>query len=105
MSSSAERASSYARENGIPSAFSRLDDLLGTDIDAVYISTTNELHLEQALAAAKAGKHVLCEKPLALNSVDALKDRCGLQGGRRRHGHQPPSAQCRFAPRHARGYS
>lgn len=71
MSSSPERAASYARENGIPAAFSSLDALLGADIDAVYISTTNELHLEQAVAAAKAGKHVLCEKPLALNSGDA----------------------------------
>ena len=73
MSSSAERAASYAHENGIPEAFSTLDSILAADIDAVYISTTNELHLEQALAAAKAGKHVLCEKPLALNSADARK--------------------------------
>ena len=73
MSSSADRAAAYAKENGIPAAFSSLDALLAADIDAVYISTTNELHLEQALAAAKAGKHVLCEKPLALNSADARK--------------------------------
>jgi 1,5-anhydro-D-fructose reductase (1,5-anhydro-D-mannitol-forming) len=73
MSSSAERAASYAKENAIPKAFSDLDALLGSDIDAVYISTTNELHLEQAVAAARAGKHVLCEKPLALNSADARK--------------------------------
>ncbi|RWK53112.1 Gfo/Idh/MocA family oxidoreductase [Mesorhizobium sp.] len=71
MSSSPERASAYARENGIALAVSTLDALLGSDIDAVYISTTNELHLEQALAAIRAGKHVLCEKPLALTSVDA----------------------------------
>ncbi|WP_322416233.1 Gfo/Idh/MocA family protein [Mesorhizobium huakuii] len=73
MSSSAERATAYARENGIPAAVSTLDALLKSDIDAVYISTTNELHLEQALAAIKAGKHVLCEKPLALTSADARK--------------------------------
>jgi len=71
MSSNPERATAYARENGIPAAVSSLDALLGSDIDAVYISTTNELHLEQALAAIKAGKHVLCEKPLALSSADA----------------------------------
>lgn len=71
MSSSAERAKSYAAENGIGHAFSNIDDLLASDIDAVYISTTNELHLPQALAAASAGKHVLCEKPLALSSADA----------------------------------
>ena len=41
------------------------------DIDAVYISTTNELHRDQLFAAAAAGKHVLCEKPLALTLADA----------------------------------
>ena len=61
MSASADRASAYAKENGIPAAFWSLDAILAADIDAVYISTTNELHLEQALAAARAGKHVLCE--------------------------------------------
>ena len=73
MSSSPERAKAYAKENGIPAAVSSLDALLASDIDAVYISTTNELHLEQGLAAIKAGKHVLCEKPLALTSADAKK--------------------------------
>ncbi|TIS32833.1 MAG: Gfo/Idh/MocA family oxidoreductase, partial [Mesorhizobium sp.] len=73
MSSSAERARAYAKENGIPKAVSTLDALLGSNIEAVYISTTNELHLEQGLAAIKAGKHVLCEKPLALTSADARK--------------------------------
>jgi 1,5-anhydro-D-fructose reductase (1,5-anhydro-D-mannitol-forming) len=71
MSASAERAQAYAAENGIEGAFSDLEALLAADIDAVYISTTNELHLPQALAAAAAGKHVLCEKPLALSSADA----------------------------------
>lgn len=73
MSSDAGRGRDYAEKNGIPASFAELDDLLSADIDAVYISTTNELHLEQALSAAKAGKHVLCEKPLALNSADARR--------------------------------
>ncbi|MER9800540.1 Gfo/Idh/MocA family oxidoreductase [Mesorhizobium sp. M0142] len=73
MSSSPGRAATYASENRIPAAVSALDELLSSDIDAVYISTTNELHLEQALAAIEAGKHVLCEKPLALTSADARK--------------------------------
>lgn len=73
MSSNRERGEAYARENGIPAAVSSLDALLGSDVDAVYISTTNELHLEQALASSRAGKHVLCEKPLALTTADARK--------------------------------
>ncbi|WP_214472016.1 Gfo/Idh/MocA family oxidoreductase [Mesorhizobium sp. dw_380] len=71
MSSDPERGQAYAVENNIPLAVSTLDELFDEDIDAVYISTTNELHLEQALAAIKAGKHVLCEKPLALTGADA----------------------------------
>ncbi|MBX3598195.1 MAG: Gfo/Idh/MocA family oxidoreductase [Rhizobiaceae bacterium] len=73
MSSSADRAAAYARENNIPKGIDSLDALLSSDVDAVYISTTNELHLEQALAAAKAGKHIMCEKPLALTTTDARK--------------------------------
>ena len=58
--------------NGIPHATADLDDLLARpEIDAVYISTTNELHRDQAIAAAQAGKHILCEKPLALTLADA----------------------------------
>jgi 1,5-anhydro-D-fructose reductase (1,5-anhydro-D-mannitol-forming) len=67
MSSDAARASAYARDNGIPGSTTDLDALLGSGIDAVYISTTNELHAPQLFAAARAGKHVLCEKPLALD--------------------------------------
>lgn len=72
MSSDGARAAAYADANGIPSGTARLEDLLSRDdIDAVYISTTNELHRDQALAAAAAGKHILCEKPLALALADA----------------------------------
>ena len=72
MSSSAERARTYAADNDIAKATDDLATLLADpEIDAVYISTTNELHLDQTLAAAHAGKHVLCEKPLALTLDDA----------------------------------
>ena len=67
MSTSAERGRAYAAEQGIAKSVTSLDALVSDpDIDAVYISTTNELHRAQALAAAKAGKHILCEKPLAM---------------------------------------
>ncbi|GLS18623.1 1,5-anhydro-D-fructose reductase [Labrys miyagiensis] len=71
MSSNAERGKAYARENGIPHSTKSLSTLLGKDIDAVYIATTNDKHKAQTLAAAKAGIHVLCEKPLALKLSDA----------------------------------
>ncbi len=72
MSSRADRAAAFAREHGVPCATDSLDQLLSNpDIHAVYISTTNELHKPQVLAAARAGKHVLCEKPLALSVADA----------------------------------
>ena len=72
MSTSAERGRAYADEQRITKSVTTLADLLGDpEIDAVYISTTNELHRDQVLAAAKAGKHILCEKPLALSLDDA----------------------------------
>lgn len=72
MSTSAERGKAYAEAQGIAKAVTTLEDLVNDpDIDAVYISTTNELHRDQALAAAKAGKHILCEKPLAMSLADA----------------------------------
>lgn len=48
-----------------------IDDLLSTDIDVVYVASPVNMHLEHALAAAKAGKHVFCEKPLGLTVNEA----------------------------------
>lgn len=73
LSASAERAETFAAAHHIPNFGSDLQELLADpDIDAVYISTTNEKHLSQAFVAVKAGKHVLCEKPLALTLEDAV---------------------------------
>jgi 1,5-anhydro-D-fructose reductase (1,5-anhydro-D-mannitol-forming) len=72
MSSNRERAERYARENGIPSFYSSVESLLGDpSVDVVYVSTTNERHRSEVLLAARAGKHILCEKPLALTVADA----------------------------------
>jgi 1,5-anhydro-D-fructose reductase (1,5-anhydro-D-mannitol-forming) len=72
MSTNDERGRKYAADHNIPRSVTVLDALVDDpDVDAVYISTTNELHKDQVLAAARAGKHVLCEKPLATSLADA----------------------------------
>ncbi len=72
MSTNAERGKAYAAEQGIAKSVTTLAEIVDDPgIDTVYISTTNELHRDQALAAATAGKHILCEKPLAMSLDDA----------------------------------
>jgi 1,5-anhydro-D-fructose reductase (1,5-anhydro-D-mannitol-forming) len=82
-SSNAERGARFAAEMAIPHSYSSVDALLADGaVDAVYISTTNELHDAQTLAAAAAGKHVLCERPLALTLADAgaMVEACARAG-------------------------
>jgi myo-inositol 2-dehydrogenase/D-chiro-inositol 1-dehydrogenase len=64
-----QRAASALVEYELPT-FGRLEDLLATDIDAVIVCSENVRHAEHVVAAARAGKHVLCEKPLGTTSLD-----------------------------------
>lgn len=67
-----DRARTYAAAHGIATFHPQLSDLLADpQIDAVYISSTNEKHFPQAMAAIAAGKHVLCEKPLGMTLDEA----------------------------------
>jgi predicted dehydrogenase len=65
------RAVQYARERGIARAHGDYDALLADpDVEAVYISLPNEMHVEWSVRALRAGKHVLCEKPLGRRVAD-----------------------------------
>jgi predicted dehydrogenase len=69
-----EKAEQKAFELGIPRFYGSVDDMLGDpDIDVVHLATPNHLHHSQAMAALLAGKHVICEKPLAMNATESAE--------------------------------
>ncbi|MBU1102020.1 MAG: Gfo/Idh/MocA family oxidoreductase [Bacteroidetes bacterium] len=70
-SSNLGRATEIAEKYFVKDAFNNFDDFLSSDIDAVYIGSINSDHYDQVLRAARAGKHILCEKPMAINSIQA----------------------------------
>lgn len=74
VSRSSARAHEFGETFGVPTAYTSYDEMLGDpNVDAVYVATPNALHAEQVRAAARAGKHVLCDKPLAIDVPSAIE--------------------------------
>lgn len=87
VGSSREKSRTAARRLGLPESYGTLEDVLADNrVDSVHLATPNVLHYQQARAVLDAGKHCLCEKPLAMDSeqtaelVDIATD-SGLAAG------------------------
>lgn len=75
-----ERAEAFAKRFGIPHAYASVEELLANeDIDAVDVCTWNNGHAPVTIAAAKAGKHILCEKPFADSLEHALEAKAAVE--------------------------
>ena len=78
-----KRAKRLAKAHGIPAVHATYDDLVADpEVDAVYVALANDAHAARSMDALSAGKHVLCEKPLALSAaeVDAMTAAAGAAG-------------------------
>lgn len=81
-----ERAQTFAQKWGIPKAYGSYDELFAdADIDAVYIGTPHPMHEDVVVRALRAGKHVVCEKPMGANAAqvermigEARRQKCFL---------------------------
>lgn len=82
-----DRAREAARQLGLPKAYGSYEEMLADpEIEAVYNPLPNHLHVPLSIRAAEGGKHVLCEKPIALNAAEArellvARDRTGVVMG------------------------
>lgn len=91
LGSTEEKSQAFAARFGVPHAHATLASLVSDrDVDAVYVATPNALHREAVVAAARAGKHVLCEKPfaIAVDDARAMTGACAEAGVTLRVAHQ-----------------
>ena len=69
-----QESQSAAQSLGLPKAYTGLDEILADDtVDAVHLAVPNVLHYDFAKRTVAAGKHVICEKPLAMNSSQSAE--------------------------------
>ena len=82
-STSAQRANDFAKKYDIPMSFSSYEEMaVSSDVDAVYISTAHTFHKPCAQSFLNAKKHVLCEKPVCVNSAHARElEECARKNG------------------------
>jgi predicted dehydrogenase len=74
LGSSPERGAAGAQAIGVSHAYADLDELLADEtVDAVHVTSPNNAHYEQVCAILRAGKHVICEKPLAMSSQQSAQ--------------------------------
>jgi predicted dehydrogenase len=102
ITDSPNKASAWQRQYGIPArsvyTYDTMDRMAdNTDIDVVYVVTPNALHLQHGSDAAKAGKHVFCEKPLEISSERCQQLISAVKAAKRRLG---VAYRCRFEPHH-----
>jgi predicted dehydrogenase len=79
----APEAAAFAREQGLDHAADLQSALARGDLEAVVLATPHSLHTDQIVAAANAGKHVFCEKPLSLTRADVLRAIDAVERNRR----------------------
>ena len=74
LGSTPERGAARAEALGVARAYASLDELLSDPtVDVVHVTSPNDLHVGQSIAALEAGRHVVCEKPLALTSTESAR--------------------------------
>lgn len=73
VGSTPDKSRAAARQLGLPTDITTFEEALRSSVDAIHLTTPNVLHYDQAKAVLAAGKHCLCEKPLAMNSLQSAE--------------------------------